>query len=180
MSDNTSLIMAAINTVGPKNQIDPSKGTYEQQVSRAAEDIIIMSNPQGRIAQGLEEFKTIKPFTAVVSAVGVENTSTRGFIGLASKADGKNDGVDTIRTNRTDSDPSAMMMVNELANLLGHRILVYKRMETTKDGTTKVRILHRFEDLGKAPKQMIDEILPSLKAAKARVEEKAELVAPSR
>jgi len=176
MSETTSIILAAINSVGPKKDIDPKKGSYEDQVARAAEDVVVLTNPEGKIAKRLEEFKGTRPFIAVVSAVGIEETSTRGFIGLASKTEGKNKGVDTLRTERTDSDVSAMAMVEELSKLKGHRVLIYKRMDSSADGTTKYRILHRYEDLGKAPKPMIDEILENLKAAHSLVAEKADII----
>lgn len=174
MSDNTSLILAAVNTVGAR--VDNGNGpSWEDQVLRAAEDIVILSNPEGRFVKKLEAFRETKPFVAVVAEVGIESTSKRGFVGLASETQGKNKGFETIRTERTDSDVIARDMVNQLAKLRGHRVLVYKRMDTTKNDT-KVRILHRFEDLGMAPAPLIDSIRDNLREASTLVLASATLV----
>lgn len=177
MSDIQNIVLAAANVVGPRESLDPNGSSWEVKVAQAAEDLIVMANPNGKLTKRLEELGKCFVFPGIVAEVGIEESSQRGYVAFATKVTEHNaEGIDTMRTERIDSDPEALAMVKRLHALIGHQVLIWKHQDTITTGKSagrKVRILRRFEDLGKITNAVKEENLELLKAAAMEVRSKA-------
>ena len=91
-----------------------------------------------------------KVFTAVITGVAKEHSSTRGLVTLRTRPSQFHpDGVEQARTERTDS-PDGLLMARTLRGLTGHRVALWIEEQTTGDGARKVRIIQHVKDLGRA------------------------------
>ncbi|WP_028245557.1 hypothetical protein [Pseudoclavibacter soli] len=125
------------------------------------------NNPLVTAAQAIAECDV---FTAVVGLVKKEKSSTRGLVYLVQNPDEWTrerlrdevhtgyvaarkdytfpDGVEVIRTDRTDT-PEGLLLAKRATELVGHKVVVYKAHETLKnDANRKVKILRHLTDLG--------------------------------
>ncbi|WAC50536.1 hypothetical protein [Frigoribacterium sp. SL97] len=82
-----------------------------------------------------------------VLAIHEQQTAQRA---AGKKPDDLPDGLEVIRTDRTDTGKDGLLMAKELTSLVGHRILVHKVMETSaKNEKIKVRVIKHAKDLGR-------------------------------
>ena len=81
-----------------------------------------------------------------ISAIHVEQTAART---AGNKPDPRPDGLEAIRTERTDT-LDGLTMAKEATSLIGHRVLIYKVQEVAKNNPNlKVRVLRHVTDLGR-------------------------------
>lgn len=76
------------------------------------------------------------------------------------------EGLELIRTERTDV-LDGLNFAKVVTGLTGHRVLLYKVMEPTKDPQKKVRILKHVKDLGKVESYVVPQKAPVAAAAAA-------------
>jgi hypothetical protein len=109
-----------------------------------------MADPSSSVSKRLERVASAKKFVATVMSVEIEESSTRGLIGLQSKPSEFNpDGIEHARTERTDSADGAAL-VGRLQGMVGHRVLAFVAIDDIGKGPTarKMRVLVHVEDLG--------------------------------
>lgn len=128
-------------------------GDVESRDARAAKyarKFATQVSEQSAISKAVDGVANAKVFTGIIEKVSLEKTSTRGIITLKTKVSKFHpDGLETVRTERTDTDPSVLDDMRHMRDdLMGHRVVVWVEMETYNEGATKVRILRHFEDLG--------------------------------
>jgi hypothetical protein len=78
-------------------------------------------------------------------------SSTRGIVTLFTSVDAERrpDGLESVRTDRTDGDPAARALANRFRALTGHKVRVYVDVEVMGSNTSKkVRVVKHVEDLG--------------------------------
>lgn len=146
-----TLIITATNMAGP---IGDSKVEWEAKVSSNLRDLISMfdeRSAQNRIIDQMTGPNTDK-FVATIVGLEMEPSSKRILVGFACEVDKDHpDGVEYIRTERTDSSQEARDLANYISDeLLGHRVVVYKELEVGKDQKTKFRVLRHVVDLGES------------------------------
>jgi hypothetical protein len=139
----TQVILAAVGSAGP---VGDDRAEWNAKVRDQAVSIAVMLGEQSSVSQALLKFTNAdKPFPAVIIGGRREASSTRIIVKLRNK-----DGAEEeIRTDRTDT-PEGLAMSNIVRSLKGHKVLVWKEIETFNSGgkALKVRVLRHVEDLG--------------------------------
>lgn len=111
-----------------------------------------MNGKYARLAQSILDAAVFK---GEYRGYRLEESSTRLIVeiytGTVSERSKRKDGVDEIRTDRTDSFTGQLMKERLDALEVGTPILAFKVMEPMKDSSDKVRILGHFEVLGRVP-----------------------------
>lgn len=139
-----AVIAAAIAAAGPKGT---NEGAWKAKVNEAIPHVVSMMNESSRQWRIAEEVLTAQIFTAVYRGFVVEETSKRCVVTIETRVSKRYpDGLEPIRSHRTDNAQGKSMM-ERLAQLEdGDNILVFKAMEAIND-ETKVRVLVHFEKL---------------------------------
>lgn len=97
-----------------------------------------------------------------IAAIHQEQTAARA---AGKKPDALPDGLEAIRTERTDTVDGRMMAL-EAQSLIGHRVLVYKTIEQVKNNPNlKVRVLRLLTDLGTVDGYIVPQKAPAVQAA---------------
>lgn len=152
MSTTAEIIYAAIASVEPLAR-DESEVDYERRVKKQASDIYIMTQDRSPISQHLATLEKCKVFTAVITDVKKEKSSTRGVVTLKTRPSKENEkGVETARTDRTENDKNSegTAMARRLVELKGHRVLLWIYLEPMGSSGRTVRVVKHVVDLGTA------------------------------
>lgn len=167
------IIAAAIAAAGPRPASDY---TWEQRVNAAIPSIVAMMHESSRPWKIADEVLNATVFVGTYVSHSVEESSTRCLVQIDTGRPSRNypDGVEPIRSHRTDN-PQGQAMQKRLADLrAGDEILVYKTMESSGEGAdaNKVRTLVHFRLLRRAERAETAEPRREQPAPKAeRVEE---------
>lgn len=139
------LIAAAAAAAG-----DSTSPDWAAKVAENAVSLFTMADPSSTVSKRLDRVASAKKFVATITSVEVEESSTRGVVGLKTKpSDFNPDGVEHARTERTDS-PDGAAIVSKLQGMVGHRVLAYVAIDDIGKGPSarKMRVLVHVEDLG--------------------------------
>lgn len=139
-----TLVAAAAIVAGP--------GASSGKVEETLVSLALMAEEESPTMRRLARILGAQRFVAEFVSVRIEESSTRAVLALQVKptADAP-DGVEQIRTDRTDHRDGARMF--RLAQkLVGHRVIVFKVLEDM-DGqpNRKVRVAVHLVDLGPGP-----------------------------
>lgn len=131
-----------------------SPGEYQARVAQEAARIKVMTDAKSPLSKALDALddKDTKVFSATIVKIEREASSKRGIVTLFTGQTDKNpEGTETVRTERIDN-PTGVVQVRTLQQLIGHRVLVWKKNEPmANDPERKVRILAHVEDRGIDP-----------------------------
>jgi hypothetical protein len=141
------LLPLAVQGIGPMRD-DESQGQYMERVRGLAIDLWIESGPRAELTRRLAELMNSQVFVGVLTAVEIEQSSTRAMLTLAVTRDGESV-EEMIRTDRTDG-PAGRALWETAKGLVGHRVAIYKHMETRTDPNKKYRCAKHIVDLGLA------------------------------
>ena len=147
---NTSeLVSAAASSVTTP---DLSTTDYVREVRARALGLVQLSHDRvfeviSRAYSRADEDKDFKMFTGTIQDVEKEESSTRALITLETRKSTHNpDGMEQVRTERTDSSEVARDLANAFYEAIGHRVLLFVEVQKTNDGR-KVRVVQHFVDL---------------------------------
>ncbi|MEU7031586.1 hypothetical protein AB0A60_33425 [Streptomyces sp. NPDC046275] len=133
------LTLAAARAVGPCPPGD--EAAWTEQVRAKAATLYVLADVVG---QDLERLDAAEQLTATLLSVGVEATSTRGFL-IVRTTSGE---LEHLRTDRGDSDTGRSMIARARA-LVGHRLRVYRLNEQrTGNATRQVPTVVHLTDHG--------------------------------
>jgi hypothetical protein len=141
------LLPVAVQGVGPLRDSE-THGQYMERVRALAIDLWIESGPRSELARRLAELMSAQVFVGILTAVEIEPSSTRAILTLTVIKDGES-AEETIRTDRTDG-PAGRALWEVAKALVGHRVAIYKQMETRADPNKKYRCAKHIVDLGAA------------------------------
>jgi hypothetical protein len=141
------LLPLAVQGAGPMRDTE-TQGQYMERVRGLAVDLWIESGPRAELTRRLAELMTSQVFIGVLTAVDIEQSSTRAMLTLTVVRDGE-PAEEMIRTDRTDG-PAGRALADTAEGLLGHRVAIYKHMETRGDPNKKYRCAKHIVDLGPA------------------------------
>ncbi|GAA1797726.1 hypothetical protein HC028_14215 [Planosporangium flavigriseum] len=141
------LLPLAVQGVGPMRDGEP-QSQYMERVRALAIDLWIESGPRAELTRRLAELMNSQVFVGVLTAVEIEHSSTRAMLTLTVPRDGE-PADEMIRTDRTDG-PTGRALWETAKRLIGHRVAVYKHMETRTDPNKKYRCAKHIVDLGPA------------------------------
>lgn len=144
------VILAAVTSIAPKGT-DEADADYQARVKAQAIALRIMLGETSPVSKAVDQIDNCKVFSATVTKVVKEKSSTRGKITLKTRPSKWNeDGVEQARTERTDT-ADGMAMARRLTALKGHRVLLWVEVEEFDGG--KVRVIRHVEDLGVADEE---------------------------
>jgi len=141
-----SIIAAAVAAAGPKGD---NEGRWKAKLNDAIPHIAAMIHDGSRQWRIAEEVLTASVFVATYVDHEVEESSTRCIVHIDTGKSTKNypDGIEPIRTHRTDNGQGRSMKhrLDQLEK--GDEIVVWKALEAMGDGADaqKVRVLVHFE-----------------------------------
>ena len=157
----TQIVLGAVNAAAAKLAALTSQAAGDQEAldrlpdldaltARSAAVITAAIDPKSTLARLIDAVHGSKVFTAVITEVVREPSSTRGLVTLRTRPSQFHpDGIEQARTERTDS-PDGLLMARTLRGLTGHRVALWIEEQTTGDGARKVRIVQHVKDLGLA------------------------------
>ena len=124
VSPYKDIIVAAVNAAGPIPLAEDGKTLdkfkWNQTIAQAAVDIAVLTNSNSPVAKRLAMLNTCKKFVATIQGVRKEASSTRGIVVVKAKPGPRTpDGIETARTERTDSNPETAAFANHLRTLVG-------------------------------------------------------------
>ena len=120
----------------------------EALIAQSAAEITAAVDPKSALSRLIDAVHGSKVFTAVVTEVVREQSSTRGLVTLRARPSQFHpDGIEQARTERTDS-PEGLLMARTLRALTGHRVALWIEEQTTGNGARKVRVIQHVKDLG--------------------------------
>lgn len=139
-----SIIAAAVAAAGPRPQND---GAWKGKINANIPAIAAMMEEQSRQWRSAVEVLDAQVFTAIYRGHELEASSTRNVVTLeTSVSKSYPDGLEPIRTHRTDNAAGKRMAAALEQLTPGDEIVVWKAMETSAtDPNLKVRILVHFE-----------------------------------
>lgn len=141
-SARVALVAGAATVAGP--------GASASVIEGLVVDLALMADEDSLIMKRLVKITDAPRFVAELVDVKIEQSSTRAILSLKTDdiTEKKPDGIETMRTERTDQ-PDGMSMYRRALSLKGHRVLVFKFIDTAgNDATKKVRICLHLIDLG--------------------------------
>ncbi|MGC9666220.1 hypothetical protein ACNTMW_06630 [Planosporangium sp. 12N6] len=141
------LLPLAVQAAGPMRDHE-DQGRYLERVRALAVDLWIESGPRSELARRLAELTNAQVFVGVLADVTIEASSTRAMLTLTVVRDGEAT-EEMIRTDRTDG-PAGRALWETARTLTGHRVAIYKHMETRADPNKKYRCAKHIVDLGPA------------------------------
>lgn len=140
----TQIILAAVNMTAQ----DGDETDWAARCRENAFRITALTNPASELSQAIEAMSSAKVFSGVVTQLRKEASSTRAVVTLRTKPNDRHpDGLETVRTDRTDSIVG-LRMARRVRGLVGHRVLVWVELEQMARGDNKVRVLRHIEDMG--------------------------------
>lgn len=140
-----AIVLASIGAAGP---IGNNTGAWAAKVRDISTEITLMLQPTSRVSKQVSNLRACdKPFPATILGGRVEESSTRCLVRIKA-VKSKNDEPEEIRTDRTDT-ADGKAMLERIKTLKGHKVLIYKQMETNND--TAYRVLRHVVDLGPDP-----------------------------
>ena len=141
------IILAAVGAAGP---VGDDKSAWVDRVTDMAAEIAILCSDRSRPCRRIQSVANSKVFTANVVGGKLEASSTRGVVNLKTKPTAQHpDGLEQVRTERTDSHDGAAMW-ERLKALKGHRVVLWVEVQEYNSGQGKVRVVQYVEDLGPA------------------------------
>lgn len=139
------IILAAYNATGPAREGEDSAQHGDRLVNVATE-IYLAFEDRSPISKHLANLAESTAFTAVLLKGGREPETGRGKLILQTKS-GDETKQEDIRTDFLNTSDGRRVF--DLAKTMkGHRVLVYKQMEMSKDKTKKFRVVRHLVDLG--------------------------------
>lgn len=142
------IIAAATITGGDESLMPAAVNRLARQVAPGS----ALMQAIDREAEQVESAPAEKPFPGTLVHVDLELSSKRGVIFLQNMKGEK----EVLRTDITTGNPGAQDRIRALNELIGHRMLFTKRIESSRDNKFKVRILDSFEDKGIDPEVEAD------------------------
>lgn len=144
MTNTEDIIKLAIQAAGTADDMVAWKG----RVNALIPEIVVMLSERSLQRKAAERLADASVFTGDYLGYEYEDSSTRCIVKLfTGESRDHPDGIETIRTDRTDS-ASGKMMRRKLDNLpSGCRVAAWKVMETAGQNT-KVRVLGHIEYIG--------------------------------
>jgi hypothetical protein len=140
-----NIIVAAVIASGPQGD-DP--GEWRTRLGATIASITAMMDPDSDAMRIIDSVAGAKIFPATIVKVEKEKSSTRGLVSLKTRPSDRNpDGVESARTERTDSE-RGRAMARRLRALIGHKVLVYIDLQKMASGSSTVRVIAHVEDLG--------------------------------
>lgn len=127
------------------------KGADASAVMVEAKRIAALAAPGSAVMNAIEheigkvaEAPVGKPFVGTLLHVDVETSSQRGVLFLATS-----NGVEALRTDITRGNQAAQQLVQSLAALVGHKLVLTKKNEPWRDNPNRsTRVLVTYEDQG--------------------------------
>lgn len=141
------LLPVAVQAAGARRDGE-TQGQYLERVRTLAVDLWIESGPRGELTRRLTELMSAQVFVGVLTAVEIEASTTRAVLILDVVKD-SGTVEESIRTDRTDG-PAGRTLWETATGLIGHRVAVYKHMESRSDPNKKYRCAKHIVDLGPA------------------------------
>lgn len=141
------VVLAAVNAAGPMS--NPAQ--WRAKVNELVPVVASMVRETSPLLKHASEVMHSAVFPADLVSWEVEESSTRVLVQLRTEPSKKYpDGIEPIRTDRTDSGRGKAMLKRLEEAGKGARLLVYKAMELKNDGSGEsVRILAHFDVLSK-------------------------------
>jgi len=141
------IVLAAVSATGPMGN---DQNDWMVSIQDMAARITAMCTPNSSVAKVIQGVANSKVFTGVVLGIVKEDSSTRGVVTIRGRPSKfHEDGIETARTERTDS-PVGLAMAKRIRRLVGHRIVLWVEVEQIRDGSSKTRVIRHVEDLGMA------------------------------
>lgn len=137
---NPELLAAAVMAAGP--------GATDGDIIALVIRMRLMAELNSPAFKQVERVMTAQRFTADLVAVDIEESSTRAILTLRSDSADAEDGLEQIRSDRTDH-PDGARMADQARTMIGRRVLVFKAMEDAGP-QKKVRVCVHLIDLGEA------------------------------
>lgn len=141
--DIQAVVIGAIAAAGPR---DGNDARWKAKVNAAIPHVAAMIGASSRQSKDAQAVLEAVIFDAEYIGYKVEATSKRCLVQLKTRPS-KNypDGIEPIRTNRTDNASGKEMQrrLDELSE--GDSLLVWKAIEASDDGNEKYRVLVHFE-----------------------------------
>jgi hypothetical protein len=140
-ASRVALVAGAATVAGP--------GASPSVIEATVVDLALMADPDSLIMKRLVRIQGAQRFVAELVDVTIEQSSTRALLKLKTDdvTDKKPDGIESMRTERTDQ-PDGISMYRRALGLKDHRVLVFKEVQPTADPNKKVRICLHLIDLG--------------------------------
>ena len=138
------ILSAAIASAGPKGN---NEGQWLGKVNDAIPSIAAMMNEGSRQWHIATEVLGAAVFVATYVGHEIEESSTRALVRIDTGKATKNypDGIEPIRTHRTDGAQGRHMKERLDRLEPGDEIVVWKALEANDDGTEKYRVLVHFQ-----------------------------------
>ena len=150
--DIPAVIAAAIAAAGERGG-GRSDAAWKASINRAIPHIVAMLGEGSHQTKIATEVAEAQVFTSVYLGYEIEESSTRAVVSLETRVtDDHPDGVEKMRTHRTDNDQGEAMKIRLNALKQGDPILVWKAMEKMGNDR-KVRVFVHFEKLWKKQDQ---------------------------
>ena len=141
------IVLAAVGAAG---QVGDDRSAWLDRVTDLAAEITVLCSDRSRVARRVQSIANSKVFVADIVGGKLEASSTRGVVNLRTKPTAQHpDGLEQVRTERTDSRDGAEMW-DRMKALKGHRVVLYVEVQEYAGGTGKVRVVQHVEDLGPA------------------------------
>lgn len=139
-----SIIAAAVAAAGPKGS---NEGQWKAKVNDAIPHIASMIHDGSRQWNIAAEVLNAAVFVATYVDHKVEESSTRVLVHIDTGKATKNypDGIEPIRTHRTDNAQGRSMKERLDKLSAGDEMVVWKSIEASDDGNEKYRVLVHFE-----------------------------------
>jgi len=138
-------ILAAVGAAGP---VGDDRAAWMDRVCDLAAEISVMCSERSRVSRRVHGIANSKVFAAVVVGGKLEPSSTRGIVNLrTSPTKDRPDGIEQVRTERTDTADGASMW-NRMKALKGHRVVIWIEVQEFNGGQSKARVVQHVEDLG--------------------------------
>ena len=168
--DIPNVIAAAISAAGERGG-NRSDAAWRAAVDRAIPFIIAMMGEGSHQSKIATEVATAQVFTSVYLGYEVEESSTRCVVNLETRvSDDHPDGVEQMRTHRTDSAQGEAMKARLNALEKGDAIIVWKAMEKMGNDR-KVRVFVHFEKTWKKKEERPSDPEPVTQLAQKQSED---------
>lgn len=150
--ERNDIILGAITMTGPVAD-GQTQSEWDSKLKSNVKSIALMLNDNSDVSRTINMLAECKNFVGTILGVQKEASSTRGFLAIkTTESKWAPDGIETVRTERTDSSAEAKAFASRLRNeLIGHRVLVWVEMQEIRDSGQKVRVLQHVQDLGEDP-----------------------------
>src|SRR5437870_8938364 len=118
--ERNDIILGAVTMTGP---VGDSQSEWDAKLKANAKSLSLMLNDNSDVARSINMLAECKNFVGTILGVQKEESSTRGFVALKTTPSKFNeDGIDTARTERTDSSEEAKALASRLRReLIGQR-----------------------------------------------------------